>query len=48
MPALLAKIFRLWHSTRVEQWWARTTQAVLEEMICDVRLRAVLAAQRGD
>ena len=48
MPALLGKIFRLWHSTRVEKWWARTTQAVLEEMIRDVRLRAVLAAQRGD
>jgi all-trans-retinol 13,14-reductase len=48
MPVLLSKVLRLWHAARIEKWWGRTTEAVLTEMISDKRLRAVLAAQRGD
>jgi len=48
MPSLLAGIFGFWHGDEIEQWWGRTTEAVLNELIGDSRLRAVLAAQRGD
>jgi len=48
MPALLAKPYRLWHGAGIEKWWGRTTAEVLEQLISDPRLRAVLAAQRGD
>jgi all-trans-retinol 13,14-reductase len=48
MPALLGSAARLLHHSAIENWWGRTTAAVLEEMITDPRLRAVLACQRGD
>lgn len=48
MPALLAKATALVHHADIDRWWGRTTEAVLQEMISDPRLRAVLAAQRGD
>ncbi len=48
MPALLAKVIGFWHAAEIEQWWARSTETVLNDLIADPRLRAVLAAQRGD
>jgi all-trans-retinol 13,14-reductase len=48
MPTLLSSIYELWHGAEIERWWGRTTEAVLNELISDSRLRAVLAAQRGD
>jgi all-trans-retinol 13,14-reductase len=48
MPALLGSASRLLHHAAIDKWWGRTTAAVLEEMITDPRLRAVLACQRGD
>jgi len=48
MPSLLGKAKRLLHHADIDRWWGRTTEAVLQEMIGDPRLRAVLAAQRGD
>jgi all-trans-retinol 13,14-reductase len=48
MPSVLSKPYAMWHGAEMEQWWGRTTAAVLEELISDPRLRAVLAGQRGD
>lgn len=48
MPALLGKIHGLMHAAEIERWWGRTTVEVLQDLISDPRLRAVLAAQRGD
>jgi all-trans-retinol 13,14-reductase len=48
MRGLIAKPYSLWHGAEMEKWWGRTTAQVLEELISDPRLRAVLAAQRGD
>jgi len=48
MPLLLGKAMRLLHHADIDRWWGRTTNDVLQEMISDPRLRAVLAAQRGD
>lgn len=48
MPALLSKVYKLWYGTEIRKWWARSTETVLTEMITDPKLRAVLAAQRGD
>jgi all-trans-retinol 13,14-reductase len=48
MPALLGKVYGLWHQAEVLKWWGRTTAEVLRETIRDPKLRAVLAAQRGD
>lgn len=48
LPSLIAKPYALWHGAEMELWWGRTTVEVLEKLISDPRLRAVLAAQRGD
>jgi phytoene dehydrogenase-like protein len=48
MPALLGRVYGFWYASQIEKWWGRTTEAVLNEMISDPRLRAVLATQRGD
>lgn len=48
MPALVATIYRFMHEGEIEKWWGRSTATVLAELISDPRLRAVLAAQRGD
>lgn len=48
MPALLGRISGFMHDADIQRWWGRTTAEVLEELIPDERLRAVLAAQRGD
>ncbi|HUI59837.1 MAG TPA: NAD(P)/FAD-dependent oxidoreductase [Steroidobacteraceae bacterium] len=48
MPSLLGKATKLLHHAEIDRWWGRTTETVLQELISDPRLRAVLAAQRGD
>jgi all-trans-retinol 13,14-reductase len=48
MPAVLGRAARFLHHGAIEKWWGRTTESVLNEMISDPRLRAVLATQRGD
>jgi all-trans-retinol 13,14-reductase len=48
MPALLAKLVRLWDARAIDRWWGRTTDVVLQELVRDPRLRAVLAGQRAD
>jgi phytoene dehydrogenase-like protein len=48
MPALLGKIYGFVHEADIRRWWGRTTAEVLNELVQDPRLRAVLAAQRGD
>jgi all-trans-retinol 13,14-reductase len=48
LPPLLGRLFRAWHGLDIARWWGRTTEMVLSELISDKRLRAVLAAQRGD
>lgn len=48
MSPLLGKIYGWWHQPEIEKWWGRTTADVMRETISDPRLRAVLAAQRGD
>ncbi|HEY4645833.1 MAG TPA: NAD(P)/FAD-dependent oxidoreductase [Steroidobacteraceae bacterium] len=48
MPRMLSRVHRFWHATEINKWWGRSTEAVLNEMISDPRLRAVLCAQRGD
>jgi all-trans-retinol 13,14-reductase len=48
LPPLLAKLTHLWRGDDIKKWWGRSTQVVLDELIADPKLRAVLAAQRGD
>ena len=48
MPAFLAGILGLWRRNEIRKWWRRTSAEVLEELVTDARLRAVLLAQRGD
>lgn len=48
LPPLMGRLFRVWHGLDIARWWGRTTEMVLNELISDKRLRAVLAAQRGD
>ncbi len=48
MPPILAKIAHLWSGRAITRWWGRSTEAVLQELVSDPKLRAVLAGQRGD
>ncbi len=48
LPAIPRSVLGFLYSGRFNEWWGRTTQTVLTELISDPRLRAVLAAQRGD
>jgi all-trans-retinol 13,14-reductase len=48
MPGLLAKAHRLWHRNKVRRWWGRSCAEVLNELVSDPKLRAVLLAQRAD
>ncbi|HEX2531773.1 MAG TPA: NAD(P)/FAD-dependent oxidoreductase, partial [Burkholderiaceae bacterium] len=47
-PPLLAKLYEFWYHKDIEKWWGRTALEVMQEMISDPRLRAVLLAQRGN
>jgi len=48
MPEPLAKICELWHQDEISQWRGRTCGEVLDELIGDPKLRAVLLAQRAN
>ena len=48
MPSLLARIHGLWHASEVRKWWGRTCAEVLDELVSDPKLRAVLMAQRAN
>jgi all-trans-retinol 13,14-reductase len=48
MPSLLAKIHGMWHQGEIRKWWGRSTAEVLDELIGDPKLRAVLLAQRAN
>lgn len=48
MPALLSKIYGWWHQVTIKKWCGRTTGEVLRELVSDAKLRAAVAAQRGD
>jgi all-trans-retinol 13,14-reductase len=48
MPGLLAKVHGLWHEREIRKWWGRSSAAVLNELISDPKLRAVLLAQKGN
>jgi all-trans-retinol 13,14-reductase len=43
-----AEIFGLWHRRDIQKWWGRSSADVVNGLIGDPRLRAVLFAQRGD
>ncbi len=48
MPGPLAKIYGLWHQREIRKWWGRTSAEVLDELVSDPKLRAVLIAQRAN
>ncbi len=48
MPGLPALIHGLWHQGEIRRWWGRTSAEVLDELVSDPRLRAVLLGQRGN
>ena len=48
MPSLLAKVYGMWHQREIHKWWGRTSAEVLDELINDPKLRAVLLAQRAN
>ncbi len=48
MPGLLATVHGLWHERDIRKWWGRSSAEVLDQLIADPQLRAVLLAQKGD
>ena len=48
MPSLLAKVHGMWHQREIGKWWGRTSAEVLDELVSDPKLRAVLLAQRAN
>src|SRR5271167_65182 len=48
MPSLLAKVHGMWHEREIRKWWGRTSAEVLDELVSDPKLRAVLLAQRAN
>ncbi len=48
MPPLLGRMHRLWHERGFRKWWARSSADVLEELVGDPKLRAVLLAQKDN
>jgi all-trans-retinol 13,14-reductase len=48
MPSLLAKVHGLWHQSEIRKWWGRSSAEVVEELVSDPKLRAVLLAQRAN
>ncbi len=45
MPGWLAKLYGLWRGGAVRKWWGRSSAQVLDELVSDPKLRAVLMAQ---
>src|SRR5271169_2604800 len=48
MPSLLAKVHGLWHERDIRKWWGRSSAEVLDQLVSDPKLRAVLLAQKGN
>jgi all-trans-retinol 13,14-reductase len=48
MPSLLTKVYGMWHQREIRKWWGRTSAEVLDELVSDPKLRAVLLAQRAN
>ena len=48
MPSLLAKVHGLWHERAIRRWWGRSSAEVLDQLVSDPKLRAVLLAQKGN
>ena len=48
MPSLLAKVHGLWHERDIRKWWGRSSAEVLNQLVSDPKLRAVLLAQKGN
>jgi all-trans-retinol 13,14-reductase len=48
LSGLFAEAYGLWHRRDVRKWWGRSSADVVDGMISDPRLRAVLLAQQGD
>jgi len=48
MPTFLAKVYGMWHQGEIRKWWSRTSAEVLDELVSDPKLRAVLLAQRAN
>lgn len=48
LPAPIAWLTALWNRRRIGKYWGRTGGEVLDELIADPKLRAVLLAQRGN
>ena len=48
MPGPLAGVYGLWHRRAIQRWWGRSSAEVLEELVRDPKLRAVLLAQKLD
>ena len=48
MPSLLANVYGMWHQREIRKWWGRTSAEVLDELVSDPKLRAVLLAQRAN
>ncbi len=48
LPRFLAWFYSLWAAGKIRKWWGRTTDEVLDEIIRDRKLRAVLTAQWED
>lgn len=48
LPRTLSRLHNLLHEGDIRKWWGRTSAEVVEELVQDPRLRAVLLAQRGD
>ncbi|WP_321924739.1 phytoene desaturase family protein [Paraburkholderia guartelaensis] len=48
LSGFLGDVYGLWHKRDILKWWGRTTADVLDSLVSDARLRAVLLAQQGD
>jgi all-trans-retinol 13,14-reductase len=48
MPAPFARVAHFFQKREISRWCERTTQQVLDELISDAKLKAVLSAQWGD
>jgi len=48
LSGVLGEVYGLWHRRDIHKWWGRTTAEVIDSLVSDARLRAVLLAQQGD
>ena len=48
MPGLLAKVHGLRHRSEIRHWWGRSCAEVLNQLVGDPKLRALLLAQKSN